>query len=375
MSRDQRRRAWWITLAAVVLATATIARTHAAPVYDQVWLLSLPGEIPPFEGGMSSRLLAIAAPAVSPDDAAIENTVVRVTAAALVIGAVSGAIAAAGAPFWLWLLAFATFMTSGVPWLEPTPDVVAIAGVALVCWCAYSRASAVAWMLAVLVLVFSRPDLFLPGLAIGITAAAGTQRRLLRVAVLSLACLVILAVSLRSPQHSFQRATLSFGQHYGLLMYGDTDAKAFDNWRQYLDADFGPDASVRDAMRDNPDKYRAFIRRSLSHTLTEGIGHAASLLYVLAAWAAWRLRREALTWGAGAFVLLSITAITMFAFMHQRYLFRFDALALVLITRAAGRAPSSSWFVRATAIAMLVLIAWHLPNVFERIASGIFRPD
>jgi hypothetical protein len=354
-----------ITAGAIGAVCLSLAVTAQPPMHDQWYLLLQSGRQfwHPLESGISSRYLAGLVSLVT-SDLTVHNTIVRSLSAALSIGALSAALVAAGAPFRLWLISMVAFVTSGAPWLWVSPDVIAAAGIALLGWATFQSAPTGRYVFAAWLLMFAKPDLLLPGLALAILWRPSAWPWLLLVAVLT-------ASSDQITQEQTGRATLSFWQHFEAIKYGAMGD--FNEWTMRRDAEFGKDATVWAIIRTFPAQYGWFVVWSVWRSLSCLVATGLIGLVPACGWITWRWRSDRVSRGAVAFVALNAVIVTALAFAHTRYYVRFLVLALLLLAWAHDQSPP--WAQRLMMGSLIGLTAYQLIWLPQVIADGLMMWD
>lgn len=314
------RRAALLTLAGTALL-APILLFPVTPDSDQAWLLywGSQNSWPHFEGGISARAfvwLVSRFVGLFSQDGTVLNVAVRFAAAGLTLAGLFATVR----PAWL----IVAFVASGYLWLDVSSDLLAASCVALLCW---SRQRSLGWfLLAGWLLCFAKPDLLIPGLALGVGLAWTREDRWGVIVSLCAAVAITLMFSaMLTEEPSIHRATLSLGQHYGFLKYGED---GWHDWRSVLDRDFGIGATWQTVVLSA--EYGAFLRGSVLQSLRAL--WASGLLWLLppCLYALW-LRRD---WSRVGFIALTGISVTALAYLHDRYLARVLMLGLIVIGEA-----------------------------------------
>jgi hypothetical protein len=86
------------------------------------------------------------------------------------------------------------------------------------------------------------------------------QREQVRDRLIVMAAIAVTFLLALGATEAGDRATLSFGQHYSLLMHPSENG--FEKWQQILTADFGRIVTVDEVVTAHPAVYLAFVWRS-----------------------------------------------------------------------------------------------------------------
>jgi hypothetical protein len=345
-----------------------------------IWASRAVGVVPAFERGVSSVAIVGAIRSFTEDPVRIDTTLrVLMLVAVLAFSAFAVRLSGVGAGW--GVLCLALLVTSKLPWLWLSSELVAASALAA-SLAAYFRRWWTALVVAALVLAFAKPDLIVPSLVAGVLLLPDRRRRVWFAGL----ALVVLALSLRAqwaqPPEPLGRSLFAFHQHYSAVIapHQVTPVKvepfSLESGRAYVDPIWGGHADLRSLILSDPDKYVDFLFLSMARSLNIARHSGLLWLAILVVAVTWRhIRSDPLTLASVAFVALNLAVISLVAFVHIRYGARFYVLSLVLITHALGTrrvGRSECRVIAVLLIALAVVQAWTLPGIA---VSGYYLSD
>jgi hypothetical protein len=355
-----------IALCLMLFTGVQIARTPRTPVFDQLFIrYTFDQGYPTLASGITSLLMVgLVNQGLGQETGRVDlvqtDSAIRILAAILYLGS-SGLLSWAlftryrvlSTSFFLLLV-----LTSRYPFLWLSSELFAGSFLMLYLWSMLSNQHFGVRILLLVLFAWSKPDLLVPGVIVGLYEALALttpperdgllQRAIRIVAGLTLFALPALPTlffnGLAVNTGLSNRSLASFAQHYAALVERHQIGPAPEPWANafaYLDATFGPVTSVVKAIQAAPSTYMDFIFLSAAKSIRNSMASYTFFLLPLVA-LLWQAIQPTKLKIIALLLLTNLIPILLLSFVHVRYLARFYPLTLALIFSGLFQAPAQT---------------------------------
>ncbi len=381
-----------LTTFLIIFSGIRIYSSHEQPIFDQKALIyfSFAEGYPRLEQGITSTLIVGIVHYFKPYEPLSSNAIIRTLASCLYLASGSLLAWALKKRYYLGLPWFALFIllifTSRFPFLWLSSELFAGAFLMLVMWSVINEYHFV--LIAFFVALFSlaKPDLILPGLALGIILAVYDRKRfqnkILSVFLIMLIIAAFVLPGLMSEGPSYlqlsNRSFISFCQHYADVVSDHQIIRPVPNpWLEcqtYVIAGFGNRHSILTIIKSNWARYMDFMFLSLSRSLRKMVASNLIFLMPLSIAALWKMQQKKIKVAMLSVFVINLGLITMLSYFHVRYQTRYypPALLIALIGMNEIKSKNIKLFLWGYLIMLLVLQIYQSVSV---VTTGYFFPD
>jgi hypothetical protein len=385
--------AFLFTALLIAFSNISINSSHAQPIYDQQLLIefSFKTGYPRIEQGITSNLIVGLVNFIKPYEPLTSNALIRTLASFLYL--ISGSLLAWALTkrYFLGLEWFTLFIlllfTSRFPFLWLSSELFAGTFLILIMWSAINKYPFFITAFFVALLSWAKPDLLIPGFALGIVLAL-YNRKEFRKKIFSVSIILLMIGAFVIPGFILKgasflelsdRSFVSFCQHYASMVSSHQIIRPVpDPWLEcqtFIKPTFGNAQNIPEIIRGNVAAYMDFMFLSLSTSLRKMV--ASNLIFLIPLAVAsfgTNQQNNNLKVGAIFVFIINFGLIIMLSYFHVRYQARYYPLAL-LIAIIGMSERKSTYFNLFLWGYLFALLIFQIYQSLPIVATGYFFID